>query len=81
MNEKTVEGIKKSIAPTLLLLKELNNQMKNNDVQADCVLKLATTMKLAAMGLEKAIKQNNLKVTGGVDSAPPWNEDEEEDEE
>lgn len=77
MNDKVIEDIKKSVAPTLALLKELNNQMKNNDVQADCILKLSTTMKVSAMGLERAIKQNKLKVTGGVDYAPPWDDEDE----
>jgi hypothetical protein len=80
MNDKVIEDIKKSVAPTLALLKELNNQMKSNDLQADCVLKLATTMKVSAMGLERAIKQNKLKVTGGVEYIPPTEEDDDEDE-
>jgi hypothetical protein len=69
-----MEEIKKIISPTLTLLKELNVKVGKGEVDGDFILKLSTTMKLSAIGLDKYVKQNKLSITGGL-TKPPVDDD------
>jgi hypothetical protein len=61
-----MEQLKKILAPTLSMLKELNVKVGKNEVDGDYLIKLATNMKLSAIGLEKYVKEKKLSVKGGV---------------
>jgi hypothetical protein len=61
-----MEQLKKILAPTLSMLKELNVKVGKNEVDGDYLIKLATNMKLSAIGLEKYVKEAKLSVKGGV---------------
>lgn len=73
-----INEVKESLNPTLALIKELNVQIKNDEVNVDTVAKLATTMKFSAMKIEKVLKSNKLSASGGVHI--PKEEMKEEDE-
>jgi hypothetical protein len=74
-----MEDIKKAIAPTLELLKQLNVKVKNNEVEPDFIVKLATTMKVSAIKLDQYVKLNKLKLNGGVEYKQIEEEDDEDE--
>lgn len=61
-----IEDVKSIMSPTVNLIKELNVQVKSGEIDPDFLLKLATTMKVSSMKLEKFIKNQNLNITGGI---------------
>jgi hypothetical protein len=63
-----IDDVKEILSPTLSLIKELNNQIKNNQMEADTLIKLSTTMKVSSIKLDKLVKQNKLKINGGVEA-------------
>jgi hypothetical protein len=72
-----MEHIKKALEPTLILLKELNKKIGLNEIDGDLILKLATTMKVSAMSLEKHIKTNKMKIKGVIELKPLTDDEEE----
>lgn len=70
-----VEDVKKAVNPILGLMKELNSQVKSGDIDVDTLVKLSTTMKVSSMQLDKIVKNNKDKITGGY--VAPQNVEEE----
>lgn len=71
-----VDDVKSIISPTVSLMKELNAQVKSGELDPDFLLKLATTLKVSGMKLEKLLKTKKLEINGGV-TKPTIIEDEE----
>jgi len=61
-----VENVKQAISPIVSLIKELNVQVKNNDIDIDFLLKLSTMMRVASLKIEKIVKENKTQLKGGV---------------
>ena len=61
-----IEDVKSIVSPMVSSIKELNSQIKNGELDPDFLLKLATTMKVTSMKLEKFVKTQNLDITGGL---------------
>lgn len=71
-----IDEIKQSLTKTLPLIKELNNQIKDGNVEGDLLIKLSSMFKLSALELDKIIKKNKLKINGGVTNLKKHEEDE-----
>lgn len=69
------EEIKKALGPSLTLIKELNNKIKDDNIDGDTILKLATTMKLTSIQLEKISKK--MSINAGLKKVVDEDEDEE----
>ena len=72
-----IDEVKNVVSPTINLMKELNAQIKSGNVDHDLLLKIATTMKVGGMKLEKLLKDKKASINGGV-TKPELVEEEEE---
>lgn len=61
-----IDDVKNIVSPTINLMKELNGQIKGGELDPDLLLKIATTMKVGGMKLEKYLKDNKANISGGV---------------
>lgn len=61
-----IEDVRDTLRPVLDLIKQLNNQIKSEELDGDTIKKLSTSMGLASIKLNKIIKDHNIDINGGV---------------
>lgn len=66
MNNEQKEEIKKHVSPIVSMIKELNSQLKEDEINYDFLLKFSTSLKVSSINLEKIVKQNKNKLNGGL---------------
>jgi hypothetical protein len=66
MKKQITIEVKNAISPVVEMLRELNTQVKNDDIDIDFLVKLVTTMRVSTVKIDKTIKENKMNINGGV---------------